>query len=159
MDESTTLNDFKAQQCRKIAQAKSERKRQAVFEAISLLQRQGIPVTRRSVMRQADVSYPFLNKHLDLLSAIDLAQEGDNAKKLESAAVNQSRNQALAAMQRRLDKLKQQLQDKELELREKQKTIDLLYGKLATSGELTDAELRAKLAETLKRLQAYEGQD
>jgi hypothetical protein len=61
-------------------------------------------------------------------------------------------------MQRQMEKLKQQVQLKEVEIRSKQREIDQLYGKLASRGELTDAQLRAKLTEALRRLQAYEGQ-
>jgi 7-keto-8-aminopelargonate synthetase-like enzyme len=71
MVESTTLQASREQQCRRNAQRKSERKRQAVLEAITALQQANLPVTKTTVVKQAQVSYPFLAKHADLLQAIE----------------------------------------------------------------------------------------
>jgi nitrate/nitrite-specific signal transduction histidine kinase len=135
---------------------KSERKRQAVIEAISTLQQQGVPVTKGSVAKQAHVSYPFLSKHADLLQAIEQAGGAESVGRLSSAVNNQGKDLVIAALQRRLDALKQQVQEKDAELRRKQREIDQLYGKLASRSVMTNAELRAKLAEALQRLQVSE---
>lgn len=55
----------------------------------------------------------------------------------------------IAALRRRLDEMKQQLAAKDQELRGKQHEIDRLYGKLAVTSPLTDAELRQKFQEVL----------
>lgn len=156
MVESTMLKDLKAVQCRKNAQMKSERKRQAVIEAISTLQQQGVRVTKGSVAKQAHVSYPFLSKHVDLLQAIEQAGGAEGVSRLPSAGNGQGKDVVIAALQRRLDTLKQQVKEKDVELRRKQREIDQLYGKLASRSEMTNAEIRAKLAEALQRLQASE---
>jgi hypothetical protein len=156
MVESITLKDLKVIQCRKNAQVKSERKRQSVIEAIAMLQQQGVPVTKSSVAKQAHVSYPFLSKHVDLLQAIDKVREAESASRLSSAVESRGKDLVIAALQRRLDTLKQQVQEKDAKLRCKQREIDQLYGKLAGRSEMTNAELRAKLVEALQRLQANE---
>jgi integrase/uncharacterized coiled-coil protein SlyX len=58
----------------------------------------------------------------------------------------------IAALRRRLEELKQQLANKDNELRQKQRDLDRLYGKLAAASPLTDAELRCALTEALERL-------
>lgn len=157
MDESITLETRKSEQCRKNAQAKSQRKRQDVLEAIALLQQQGAPISRKTVVQIARVSYPFLAKHADLQQAIDEASDVDrNARLEELKSHTRSQDTAISALKRRVDNLKLKLQDKEGEIRKKQREIDLLYGKLASQGELTNADLREKLTEALKRLQDYE---
>jgi hypothetical protein len=55
-------------------------------------------------------------------------------------------------LRRRLDEVKQQLAAKDAQLRQKQRDIDRLYGKLAAASPLTDAELRRALAEAMERL-------
>ena len=50
------------------------------------------------------------------------------------------------------DEMKQQLWAKDKELREKQREIDRLYGKLAAASPLSDAQLRDALADALGRL-------
>jgi len=159
MAEFTTLRDGRARQCRQNAQLKSERKRQAVLDAISVLHQKDIPITKGSVAKQANVSYPFLSKHDDLLQAIDDAEKSEGARRLMSASNVRSQDIAIAAMQRQMEKLKQQVKGKDIELRCKQREIDQLYGKLASRSELADAELRCKLAEVLNRLQAYEDKE
>ena len=157
MVESTTLQASREQQCRLNAQHKSERKRQAVLEAITALQQANLPVTKTTVVKQAQVSYPFLAKHVDLLQAIDAAAVAGTARRLASAPAVRGQDVVVAAMQRQMEKLKQQVREKEIEIRRMQHEIDQLYGKLASHGELTDTQLRAKLKETLQRLQTYEG--
>lgn len=156
MVECTTLKATKADQCRLNAQSKSEKKRQAVLEAIVALQQQGRPITKAAVKKYANVSYPFLKKHEDLLQTIDEAENTDKARRLSSASNAQGKDVAIAAMQRQMEKWKKESQEKTAEIRRKQREIDQLYGKLAGRSEMTDAELRARLAEALQRLQSYE---
>jgi len=138
MAESTTTKGLKIEQCRKNAQAKSDRKRQDVLAAIAVLQGKQLPITKAAIKRQANVSYPFLAKHPDLLAAIETAQQNDREVRLV-AEVNKNRNQeqVVTALKRRVNTLKKQLEEKEKELRKKQETIDILYGKLAIRGDLT----------------------
>ena len=58
----------------------------------------------------------------------------------------------IGALRRRLDELKQTVATKDAELRQKQREIDRLYGKLAAGSPLTDAELRQQLQDVLTRL-------
>lgn len=131
MDELTRLNSLKTEQCRRNAQAKSERKRQDVLAAISLLQQQGLPVTKSTIAKHAGVSYPFLSKHADLLQAIEEAGKIDREQRLSRAADHPGKSQVIAALQRRLDTLQKQVREKDAEIRRKQQEIDQLYGKLA----------------------------
>jgi hypothetical protein len=159
MAESTTLMDVKVNQCRQNALLKSQRKRQAVFDAIAVLQQQGIPITKRAITKQANVSYPFLAKHVDLLQAIEDASGSQELRSLENVPESRSTDIALAAMKRQMEILKQQVKEKDAEIRRKQGEIDQLYGKLASRSELTDAEIRRKLAEALNQLQAYKDKE
>lgn len=138
------------------AQIKSERKRQAVLDAIVDLQAQGIPITKAAVLKQANVSYPFLAKHADLGQAIAEAEQAGWETRLAQASASRGKDVAISALQRQVERLKQQVQEKEAEIRCRQREIDQLYGKLASRSELTDPQLRAKLAEALQRLQAHE---
>ena len=102
------------------------------------------------------MSYPFLARHHDLLQAIDAAARHEGARKQVVTPNAQGKDIAIAAMQRQMEKLKQQVKEKDAEIRCKQREIDQLYGKLASRSELTDAEIRCKLAEVLKQLHAHE---
>jgi hypothetical protein len=73
MDASTTARDKRTEQCRKNAQARSEHKRQAVRDALSLLDQERQPITKAAVARRAGVSLVFLRSHTDLVQAIDEA--------------------------------------------------------------------------------------
>ena len=57
---------------------------------------------------------------------------------------------------RRLDEMKQQLAAKDAQLRQKQRDIDRLYGKLAAASPLTDTELRSALLDAVERLAHFE---
>lgn len=131
MANSTTLKDLKAEQCRQNAQAKSARKRQDVLEAISFLQKQNVPVTKKAVADKANVCYPFLKKHADLLEAIEAAEKVDREHRLSLSVEKAGKNQVISALKRRLDKLQQQVHEKDAEIRRQQKEIEQLYGKLA----------------------------
>jgi hypothetical protein len=65
MGVSTTARQTRSEQCRKNAQAKSERKRRTAFEALMLLQQEGKPVTKAAVAKRAGVSVVFLRSHPD----------------------------------------------------------------------------------------------
>ena len=53
---------------------------------------------------------------------------------------------------RSMDEMKQTVAAKDAELRQKQREIDHLYGKLAASSPLTDEELRHQLQDALARV-------
>ncbi len=150
MGVSTTAKQAKIDQCRKNAQAKSERKRQMPFAAIRELQQEKLPVTRTAVSRRAGVSVVFLQSHPDVLQAIEGAGQQYRLMLPESAG-EKAKDQVIAALRRRLDEMKQQLTTKDQELREKQREIDRLYGKLAVGSHEADAELRSALVSALER--------
>jgi predicted ArsR family transcriptional regulator len=139
----------------KNAQAKSQQKRRAVLAAVQELQQEKRPITRSAVARRTGVSVVFLRSHLDILQAIEEAEQRHRLVPLESTA-DKAKDQVIAALRRRLDEMKQQLAAKDQELRGKQREIDLLYGKLAAASPHTDEELRRTLAPALDRLTQQE---
>ncbi len=156
MDASTTAKLSRVEQCRKNARAKSEQKRQAAFDALATLQQEKRPITKAAVARRAGVSIVFLRGHADLLHAIE-----DGAKVLPTSPAtgsssDQAKDQVIAALRRRLDDLKQALAAKDAELRQKQREIDRLYGKLAATSPLTEEELRRRYQELLQRVAIME---
>ncbi len=155
MGVSTTAKQARTEQCRKNAQAKSEQKRQAAFAAIRELQQGKHPVTRSAVARRAGVSAVFLRSHPDLLQAIE---EGEHQYRLTSpeSTADKAKDQVIAALRRRLEEMKQRLTAKDQELRNRQREIDQLYGKLAAASPLIDAELRHTLTDALNRLAQQE---
>jgi Family of unknown function (DUF6262) len=153
MGVSTTVRQTRSEQCRKNAQAKSEQKRQATFTAIEELKHEKLPVTRSAVARRAGVSVVFLRSHPDLLAAIAEAEQ-EHRLTPEDRATNPAKNVVITALRRRLDEQKQALAEKDAELRQKQREIDRLYGKLAAGSSLTDEELRQQLRSALRRLTA-----
>ena len=152
MDASTTAKVTRAEQCRINARARSEQKRQAAFDALSALQQERRSITKAAVARRAGVSVVFLRKHFDLLQAIGDAEQARPAMGSTVSSSDGAKDQVIAALRRRLNEMKQQLAAKDAELRQKQRDIDRLYGKLAAVSPLTDAELRRTLAEALERL-------
>lgn len=106
--------------------------------------------------KQAGVSVVFLHSHPDLLQALEEAELQHRMMPPESSS-DKAKDQVVAALRRRLDEMKQQLAAKDQELREKQREIDRLYGKLAASSPITDAELRSAFASALDRLAQQEG--
>jgi len=93
----------------------------------------------------------FLRSHPDLLQAIDEAEQQHRLMP-EDRATDLAKDQIIAALRRRLDEQKQALTRKDAELWQKQREIDLLYGKLAAGSSLTDEELRQQLCSALMRL-------
>jgi hypothetical protein len=152
MDTFTTAKVTRGEQCRINAKARSEKKRQAVFDALSALQQEKSAVTKAAVARQAGVSVVFLRKHPDLLQAIEDAEQARSAIRSPVSSSERVKDQVIAALRRRLDEMKQQLAAKDGQLRQKQRDIDRLYGKLAAASPLTDAELRRVLTEAMERL-------
>ena len=155
MDVSTTAKRTRTEQCQHNAQVKSEQKRQTTFAAIRELQQEKHPVTKAAVARRAGVSVVFLRSHSDLLQAIEAAEQQHRLAP-SVGAEDLAKDQVIAALRRRLDEMKQQLTAKDQELREKQREIDRLYGKLAVASPLTDAEMQHALAEALARLAEQE---
>jgi hypothetical protein len=159
MDASTTTKRTRIEQCKINAKTRSELKRQAVFDAVSAFEREKHTITKAAVARRAGVSVVFLRKHPDLIQAIEGAEKALSVSSPTGAPADKARDQVIAALRRRLEEMKQHLADKETELRQKQRDIDRLYGKLAAASPLTDAEMRRALIEALQRLtQAEESQ-
>ncbi len=158
MDASTTAKRTRTEQCKINAQARSAKKRQAAFDALSLLKREQRPITKAAVARRAGVSVVFLRAHPDLVQAIEEAEHALLTSPPPVARVDKAKDQVIAALRRRLDEVKQTIAARDAELREKQREIDRLYGKLAAASPLTDPELRRVLADAQERLrQAEEG--
>ncbi len=74
----------------------------------------------------------FLRSHPDLLQAIEEAGQHYRLVLPENTA-DPAKDQVIAALRRRLEELKQTVAAKDAELRQKQREIDVLYGKLAAS--------------------------
>src|SRR5260370_13798744 len=108
MGVSTTVKQTRTEQCRKNAQAKSEQKRQVAFAAIRDLKLEKLPVTRAAVARRAGVSVVFLRSHLDLLQAIEEAEQRYRLAPQDRTA-DKAKDQMIAALRRRLEEMKQQL--------------------------------------------------
>lgn len=151
MDASATTKHTRSDQCRKDAQSKSEQKRQATLAAIQELRQEKYPVTRSAVARRAGVSVVFLHSHPDLLQALEEAEQQHRLAPSEGAG-DRAKDQVIAALRRRLDEMKQTVATKDAELRQKQRAIDRLYGKLAAGSPLADSEIRQMLQDALQRL-------
>ena len=152
MDASTTAKRTRAEQCRINAKARSVKKRQAAFDALGRLKHEGRAITKAAVARRAGVSVVFLRTHPDLVQAIEEAEHALLTAPQPVARADKARDQVIAALRRRLDEMKQTMAAKDVELREKQRELDRLYGKLAAASPLTDPELRRALTEALERL-------
>ncbi len=152
MDASTTAKRTRTEQCKINAQARSAKKRQAAFDALAHLQLEGRAITKAAVARRAGVSVVFLRKHPDLVQAIEEAEHALRASPPPVARADKAKEQVIDALRRRLDEMKQTIAAKDAELREKQRELDRLYGKLAAASPLTDPELRRALTEALERL-------
>jgi hypothetical protein len=156
MDASTTVKRTRSEQCQRNAQAKSEHKRRTTFEALALLQQEGKSVTKAAVAKRAGVSVVFLRSHPDLVQAVEEAEQ-TRLHTPTASSPDRTKDQVIAALRRRLDEMKQVLGKKDAELRQKQREIGQLYGKLAASSPLTDLELRHALTEAYERLRQAEG--
>ena len=99
--------------------------------------------------------WSFLRSHPDLLQTLEEAEQRHRLVSPENAA-DKGKDQVIAALRRRLDELKQTVAAKDVELRGKQREIDILYGKLAANTSLTDAELSQQLQRVLARLALVE---
>jgi hypothetical protein len=71
-----------------------------------------------------------------------------------SPSPDRTKDQVIAALRRRLDEMKQALGTKDIEIYQKQREIDRLYGKLAAGSQLAEPELRVALIAALERLAA-----
>jgi hypothetical protein len=119
MDASTTAKMTRAEQCRINARARSEKKRQAAFDALSALQQERGSITKAAVARRAGVSVVFLRNHPDLLQAIGYAEQARPEMQSAVSSSDRVKDQVIAALRRRLDEMKRQLAAKEVELRQK----------------------------------------
>ncbi len=158
MDASTTAKRTRTEQCKINAQARSEKKRQTAFDALSRLKLEGRAITKAAVARRAGVSVVFLRTHPDLVQAIEEAEHALLTSPLNVSRADKAKDQVIAALRRRLDEMKQTIAARDAELREKQRELDQLYGKLAAASPLTNPELRHALTKAQERLrQAEEG--
>ena len=153
-----TAKRTREEQCKINAQEKSEKKRRATYEALNILLKEKRPVTKAAVAKRAGVSVVFLRSHLDLTQAIEEAEKCWITSSPMPTSREKAKDQVNAALHRRLEKMKEDLMKKDAVIRQKQREIDALYGKLASGSILTDADLRQKLQETLKRLAVLESQ-
>jgi hypothetical protein len=156
MDVSTIARRTRTEQCKHNAQAKSEQKRRVAFEALALLLQEDKSVTKAAVAKRAGVSVVFLRSHPDLVQAIEEAQH-TRLHTPTTPSPDRTKDQVIAALRRRLDEMKHVLGKKDAELRQKQREIDQLYGKLAAASPLTDLELRHALTEAYDRIKQVEG--
>jgi hypothetical protein len=158
MDSVMAAKRTREEQCKINAREKSEKKRRAAYEALSILRKEKRPVTKAAVAKRAGVSVVFLRSHLDLTQAIEEAEKSWITSSPIPTSRDNAKDQVNAALHRRLEKLKEDLAKKDAIIRQKQREIDTLYGKLAACSVLTDVDLRQKLQETLKRVAALESQ-
>jgi hypothetical protein len=159
MGASTTVKRTRTEQCKINAKARSEKKRQAAFDALSRLRLEHRAITKAAVARRAGVSVVFLRNHPDLLQAIEDAEHNLLTSPPPVTPADKAKDQIIAALRRRLDEMKQTMAAKDAEIREKQRDLDRLYGKLAAASPLTDPELRRALTEALERLAQQETQE
>ena len=94
----------------------------------------------------------FLRTHPDLVQAIEEAEHALLTSPPPATPADKAKDQVIAALRRRLDEMKQTIAARDAELREKQRELDRLYGKLAAASPLTDPDLRHALTEALERL-------
>jgi hypothetical protein len=109
------------------------------------------------VAREAAVSVVFLRHHADLVHAIEAAQGGP-AQQPPRAAAQSATDQVVAAYRRRMDEMKRQLAAKDVQVHQKQRELDRLYGKLAAGSRLTQAELSQALSDAMQRVTTLEEQ-
>jgi hypothetical protein len=114
-------------------------------------------ITKAAVARRAGVSVVFLRTHPDLVQAIEEAEHNLLTSPPPVTPADKAKEQVIAALRRRLDEMKLTIAAKDAELREKQRDLDRLYGKLAAASPLTNLELRQALAEAQERLRQAEG--
>jgi hypothetical protein len=150
-DSTTTVKRTRTEQCQYNAQTKSQQKQRVAFDALALLQQEGKLVTKAAVAKRAGVSVVFLRSHPELVQAIEEAEQ-KRVRIPTMPSQDRTKDQVIAALRRRLDEMKQALGKKDVELRQKQREIDQLYGKLAAGSMLAEPELRSALATALERL-------
>ncbi len=144
MDVSTSPKLSRGDQCRKIARLKSDRKRQAAFRAIAQLAdaTPGRPITQAAVARRAGVSTVFIRSHPDVIQAIDEAEKARTAGLVPVDPDTTARDVLLGSLRRRIDVLSREVDAKNAIIRQKQREIDVLYGKLAARSPLADPDRR-----------------
>ena len=117
----------------------------------------GRPITQAAVARRAGVSTVFLRSHDDLLQAI---AEAERTRPAGLAGVDpdaRALDTIIASLRRRVDALKEEVETKNAIIRQKQREIDQLYGKLAAKSTLADSELRQLYQGAMERVRKLEG--
>lgn len=159
MGASTTPRLSKEERCRQNAMSKSEAKRKAFLEALALMLKEGKPLVKAQVCKRADVTPPFLRKHPDLQQALEDAQKKRLTSKdmVEAAAsADKGKDHVIEALKRQLDAKQAVINAKEATLREKDRTVSVLLGKLAANSPLFDSDLHKLLAAQTQRAERAE---
>jgi|GEM_PF-3323360 len=159
MDASTTPQLSKEERCRQNAMNKSEAKRKAFLEALAFLVKEGKPLVKAQVCRRAGVTPPFVGKHPDLQQALEDAQKKHlTSKNVADAAssADKGKDRTIEALKRQLDAKQAVTNAKEAALRDKNRTISVLLGKLAANSPLSDTDLHKHLLVQTQRAERAE---
>jgi hypothetical protein len=99
----------------------------------------------------------FIRSHPDVVQAIDEAEKARTAGLVRVDPDTTARDVLLGSLRRRIDALARELDAKNATIRQKQREIDALYGKLAAKSTLADPDLRQLYQEALARARMLEG--
>src|SRR5258708_20477735 len=102
MGASTTTKRTRTEQCKINAQARSEKKRQAAFDALSLLKLEHRTITKAAVARRAGVSAVFLRNHPDLVRAFQDAERSLLTSPSPVASADKPKDQVFSHLRRPL---------------------------------------------------------
>ena len=97
------------------------------------MRREGQIVTKTAVARRAGVSVAFLRSHADLVQRVEEAEVVQRASPRVCVLSETTKDQVIASLRRRLGEMKRELAARDDIIREKQREINRLYGKLASS--------------------------
>jgi len=159
MAASITDKLSRVERCRRNAQCRSDRARQAFIEALALMVKEGKPLVKAKVCQRAGVTPPFLRKHPDLLQLLEDAQARRLASResVEAAtSADKGKERVIEALKRQLDAKQAVINAKEAAVREKDRTISVLLGKLAANSPLSNSDLHQWLAEQTQRAEKAE---
>jgi len=159
MAASITNKLSRTEQCRKNAQSKSEAKRNAFLESLTLQAKEGKSLAKASVCKRAGVTTPFLRAHPDLLQALEEAQTARRAGQAGhhgSCSTDRSKEHIIEALRRQLHSKQVVINAKDAEIREKDREIRTLLGKLASSSPPSSGDLQRQLDEAVKRAERAE---
>lgn len=101
----------------------------------------------------------FIRSHPDVIQAINEAEKARTVGLVPVDPDTTARDVLLGSLRRRIDVLSRELDAKNAIIRQKQREIDALYGKLAARSTLADPDLRQLYEEALARARMLEGDD